>query len=112
MDRAMDNYKTALAKGVPYENIVLPQGVQTSLVVSGNFRAWFEYLGKRLCNRAMPEHRQLARDYSYNYYLKYLRSSIEILRTVRTVRKRGVHSMVKGMKLNPDESHVRKYRTN
>ena len=62
MDRAMDDYKTALAKGIPYENAryLLPQGVQTSLIVSGNFRAWFEYLGKRLCNRAMPEHRQLA----------------------------------------------------
>lgn len=38
----------------------LPQGVETSLVVSGNFRAWYEYLPKRLCKRAMPEHRKLA----------------------------------------------------
>lgn len=38
----------------------LPQGVETSLVVTGNFRAWFEYLPKRLCKRAMPEHRELA----------------------------------------------------
>lgn len=38
----------------------LPQGVETSLVVSGNFRAWYEYLPKRLCKRAMPEHRELA----------------------------------------------------
>lgn len=38
----------------------LPQGVETSLVVTGNFRAWFEYLPKRLCKRAMPEHRKLA----------------------------------------------------
>lgn len=40
----------------------LPQGVETSLVVTGNFRAWHEYLPKRLCRRAMPEHRKLAED--------------------------------------------------
>lgn len=40
---------------------LLPQGVETSLVVTGNFRAWFEYLPKRLCKRAMPEHRELAK---------------------------------------------------
>lgn len=38
----------------------LPQGVETSLVATGNFRAWYEYLPKRLCKRAMPEHRKLA----------------------------------------------------
>ena len=38
----------------------LPQGVETSMVVTGNFRAWFEYLPKRLCKRVMPEHRELA----------------------------------------------------
>lgn len=39
----------------------LPQGVLTNMVVTGNFRAWYEYLPKRLCRRAMPEHRELAR---------------------------------------------------
>ena len=39
---------------------LLPQGARTSIVVTGNFRAWFEYLPKRLCKRAMPEHRELA----------------------------------------------------
>lgn len=38
----------------------LPQGVETSLVVTGNFRAWYEYMPKRLCKHAMPEHRKLA----------------------------------------------------
>lgn len=38
----------------------LPQGVETSMVVTGNFRAWYEYLPKRVCRRAMPEHRELA----------------------------------------------------
>lgn len=48
---------------IPLEDIsyCLPQGIQTDLVVTGNFRAWFEYLPKRLCRRAMPEHRELAR---------------------------------------------------
>lgn len=39
----------------------LPQGAETTLVVTGNFRAWYEYLLKRLCKRAMPEHRELAK---------------------------------------------------
>lgn len=38
----------------------LPQGVETSLVVTGNFRTWYEYIPKRACKRAMPEHRELA----------------------------------------------------
>lgn len=38
----------------------LPQGVETSMVVTGNLRAWYEYLPKRVCRRAMPEHRKLA----------------------------------------------------
>lgn len=48
---------------IPLEDAAyfLPQGIQTDLVVTGNFRAWFEYLPKRLCRRAMPEHRELAR---------------------------------------------------
>ena len=38
----------------------LPQGVETHLALSGNLRAWFEWLPKRICKRAMPEHRKLA----------------------------------------------------
>lgn len=38
----------------------LPQGAVTDIVVSGNFRAWWEYLQKRMCKRAMPEHRKVA----------------------------------------------------
>ena len=39
---------------------LLPQGTMTNMVVTGNFRAWYEYLPKRLCKRAMPEHRKVA----------------------------------------------------
>lgn len=38
----------------------LPKAVEYKLVVTGNFRAWFEYLPKRLCKRASKEHRELA----------------------------------------------------
>lgn len=57
-------YQKALEEGVPEQDAayLLPQGVLTSIVVTGNFRAWFEYLPKRLCRRAMPEHRELAED--------------------------------------------------
>lgn len=55
-------YKEALAEGFPQQDAryFLPQGVKTKIVVTGNFRAWYEYLPKRLCKRAMPEHRELA----------------------------------------------------
>lgn len=59
---ALEPYNIALGKGFKEEAAayLLPQGVRTSIVVTGNFRAWFEYLPKRLCKRAMPEHRKLA----------------------------------------------------
>lgn len=55
-------YQAAIEEGVPEQDAayLLPQGVSTSIVVTGNFRAWFEYLPKRMCRRAMPEHRELA----------------------------------------------------
>ena len=39
----------------------LPEGAKTNLAFTANMRAWFEYLPKRLCKRAMPEHRLLAK---------------------------------------------------
>ena len=33
-----------------------------NLVVTGNFRAWFEYLPKRMCARAQTEHREVANE--------------------------------------------------
>lgn len=55
-------YNEVIEQGVPEQDAayLLPQGVETEMVVTGNFRAWFEYLPKRLCKRAMPEHRKLA----------------------------------------------------
>lgn len=40
---------------------VLPKAALYRFVVTGNFRAWYEYLPKRLCKRASKEHRKLAR---------------------------------------------------
>ena len=40
----------------------LPKAVMYNLVVTGNFRAWYEYLEKRLCYRAQKEHRQVAEE--------------------------------------------------
>lgn len=56
------HYLEAIKDGVPLEDAayILPQGIKTKMVVSGNFRAWFEYLPKRECKRALPEHRDLA----------------------------------------------------
>lgn len=60
---ALRLYNTLLVSDIKEQDAAyfLPQGIQTDLVVTGNFRAWFEYLPKRLCRRAMPEHRELAR---------------------------------------------------
>lgn len=60
--RAMELYREFLDEGFPHEDAAyfLPEGVLTSKLVTGNMRAWYEYLPKRLCKRAMPEHRKLA----------------------------------------------------
>lgn len=59
----LQSYQELIAEGLAEQDAAyfLPQGVETSLVVTGNFRAWYEYLPKRLCKRAMPEHRKLAK---------------------------------------------------
>ena len=59
---ALSAYNDLIEQGVSEQDAayLLPQGVETEMVITGNFRAWFEYLPKRLCKRAMPEHRKLA----------------------------------------------------
>lgn len=56
-------HKDSERKKTPQEVLqyMLPKAVEYKMVVSGNFRAWFEYLPKRLCKRASEEHRELAR---------------------------------------------------
>ena len=62
-EQMLSAYKQALENGMSYEDAayLLPQGAMTSMVISGNFRAWYEYLPKRLCARALAEHQDLAK---------------------------------------------------
>lgn len=60
-DSAMEIYQE-IQKKYPHEDAayLLPKAAEYNLIVSGNLRAWFEYLPKRLCTRAQAEHRELA----------------------------------------------------
>lgn len=48
--------------GIAIENsaYLAPKAMMYNLVVTGNLRAWYEYLPKRMCARAQTEHRELA----------------------------------------------------
>lgn len=58
----MDAYSDIIREDVPNDDAayMLPRATNVNLVVSGNFRAWLEYLPKRLCKRALKEHRDMA----------------------------------------------------
>ena len=55
-------HKVSQVKSAPQEVLqyMLPKAVEYKMVITGNFRAWFEYLPKRMCQRASKEHRELA----------------------------------------------------
>ena len=55
-------YHTLADEGYRKEELayMLPKGIEYHLVITGNFRAWYEYLPKRLCRRATQEHQELA----------------------------------------------------
>jgi thymidylate synthase (FAD) len=59
---AINNYEHAIRDNVSLESsaYLLPKATLTKLYISGNLRAWYEYLPKRLCQRALPEHRIIA----------------------------------------------------
>lgn len=61
---AMTRYNEALERGIKHEYAayLLPKAAMYNLVVSGNFRSWYEYLPKRLCARAQTEHREVANE--------------------------------------------------
>ena len=58
----LHGYHVCIEHGIKNETAayMLPKAAEYKLVVTGNFRAWFEYLPKRLCKRAQLEHRELA----------------------------------------------------
>ena len=62
MEYSMCEYRDLIARGVSRESAayLLPKATMTSMYVSGNLRAWLEYLPHRLCSRALPEHRLIA----------------------------------------------------
>lgn len=60
--QTMAFYNELIYGGIRHEDAayVLPKAALYRFVVTGNFRAWYEYLPKRLCKRASKEHRKLA----------------------------------------------------
>ena len=50
---------------------VLPLMANVKFYITGNLRAWFEYLQKRLCNRASDEHKELALEIYKVLHLQY-----------------------------------------
>lgn len=72
LEAAMRWYRGAINDGLTNEEAayLLPKGAEYNLVVTGNFRAWFEYLPKRLCKRASLEHQALAQLIYDQLYLK------------------------------------------
>lgn len=60
--KTMAFYNALIYDGIRPEDAayVLPKAALYRFVVTGNFRAWYEYLPKRLCKRASKEHQKLA----------------------------------------------------
>lgn len=59
---SIECYNELILRGVSKESAayLLPKASETEMFVTGNFRAWFEYLPHRICARALPEHRERA----------------------------------------------------
>lgn len=62
MQEIGETYKALLDAGIPGEDarFVLPNAAASQLVVSGNARAWYEFLTLRTCNMAQWEIREMA----------------------------------------------------
>lgn len=57
-------YKTYTDKHIPkeYASYLIPMAQNVHITMTGNLRAWIEYLKARLCKRASFEHQLLARE--------------------------------------------------
>lgn len=64
IEEGIKNYQCLIENGVPYQiaAYVLPLATNVTMTVTGNLRAWLEYLPKRLCKRASSEHQAIARE--------------------------------------------------
>lgn len=62
LEEHMADYAYVYHEAVKKEDAayLLPKGAEYTLVITGNFRSWYEYLPKRMCKRAQQEHQQLA----------------------------------------------------
>lgn len=63
IENQIKEYQKLIEDKVPYQiaGYVLPLATNVTMTVSGNLRAWLEYLPKRLCKRASREHQAIAR---------------------------------------------------
>ncbi|WP_306541810.1 FAD-dependent thymidylate synthase [Acidaminococcus intestini] len=58
---AMESYQSMVPVwGTEKAMYGMPKAALYEVYVTGNFRAWLEYLPKRMCQRAMKEHRDVA----------------------------------------------------
>jgi len=65
MTNSLYGYRSALLAGESLEDAayLLPLGIETSFLLAGNLRVWFEYFQKRLCKKhVQDEHYRLALD--------------------------------------------------
>lgn len=82
--KQMEIYQEVLKKCGPEKALYcLPKAAVYDVYITGNFRTWLEYFPKRLCLRAMDEHRWLAQE-----MLRVLKEACpEIFETVRPMCK-------------------------
>lgn len=64
IEKQIGEYQRLIENGIPYQiaAYVLPLATNVTMTVTGNLRAWLEYLPKRLCKRASREHQAIARE--------------------------------------------------
>ena len=64
VEEQINKYQLLVEYDVPYQiaAYVLPLATNVTMTVTGNLRAWLEYLPKRLCKRASSEHQMIARE--------------------------------------------------
>lgn len=64
IEKQIQEYQLLIQDGIPYQiaAYVLPLATNVTMTVTGNLRAWLEYLPKRLCKRASSEHQAIARE--------------------------------------------------
>ena len=62
IEEQIQKYQQLIKDGIPYQiaAYVLPLATNVTMTVTGNLRAWLEYLPKRLCKRASREHQMIA----------------------------------------------------